>query len=329
MNKKLLSIAVAASIVAPMVASADATLYGRIRNSLVYNDFDIPGQDEQWDVESQSSRLGVKGSEDLGNGLKAIYQIELEMNTSEGGGTSRPGGSDTFGTRLGYAGLSGNWGTLAIGRQWTPYYGSVDKYDVYDVGNFNDTYIGLTRIGETVAYISPNFSGFSGKLALIISDDDNDVDEDFADLWNASIDYNNGPLSVGFSYLGVEGDDVNNGDWDQFGLAASWKFGDMFKLIGSYESRDGNGLATAAAQSRDDVDAYTIMGEVYFGNNTIRAHYGNVDTDVTGGSDQDDDQWALGFKHNFSKRTSVHVEYEDSEIGVDHERFGVGVRHDF
>ena len=337
MNKKLLSIAVAASIVAPMVASADATLYGRIRNSLVYYDvqdnLDNPAlsdPDEEWDVESQSSRLGVKGSEDLGSGLKAIYQIELEMNTSEGGGTSRP--PDTFGTRLGYAGLSGDWGTLAIGRQWTPYYGTVDKYDVYDVGNFNDTYIGLTRIGDTIAYISPNFSGFSGKLALIISDDGNDVDEEFADLWNVSLDYDNGPLSAGISYLGVEGDDVNDGDWDQFGIAASWKFGDMFKLIGSYESRDGNGLLGNTFE--EDVDAYTIMGEVYFGNNTIRASFGSVDDDA---KDDEEDQWTLGFKHNFSKRTSVHVEYEDSDFDQnfkgatydEHARFGVGLRHDF
>ena len=359
MNKKLLSIAVAASIVAPMVASADATLYGRLRNSVTYNDYQDPvnadGTDatggdpeEQWDVESQSSRLGVKGSEDLGNGLKAIYQIELEMNTSENGSTSRPrDGVDTFGTRLGYVGLQGDWGTVAIGRQWTPYYGSVDKFDVYDVGGFNDTYIGLTRIGDTLAYISPSWSGFSGKLALIMSDESgtfagsggNDVDSDNIDAWNASIDYDNGPFEIGLSYLKLNGEDDPGFDADywQAGGAIKYTFRNMFALIGSYEYQEGND--ENGSSNEEDRKAGTIMGEYYFGNNTLRAHWGRIDDDNI---EKKDYQWAIGLKHNFSKRTSVHIEYEDSEINTrynanddgitrydEHQRFGIGLRHDF
>ncbi len=315
MNKKLLSVAVAAAMVAPMLASADATLYGRVRTHLVYTDTDATGVDDEWDVEDQSSRLGVKGSEDLGNGLKAIYQYEFDVDAADDG---------TFSGRLAYVGLSGGFGTMAIGRQWLPYYGSVDKIDVYDVNSMNDTYLGPTRTGNAISYISPNFSGFSAKLALIVSDEGGlqsgdaitQLGDDTVDAWNLSADYNNGPLSVGASYLTFEGDI----DTDLWGIAGSYKFGDMFKLIAQYEDFD-------SGDADIDADEWTIMGLFYFGNNTITGSYGSVDVDVSGSDD--DDQWVLGFKHNFSKRTSVHVEYEDSEVGIDHERFGVGIRHDF
>ena len=93
MNKKLVALAVAAAVVAPLAAVADTTLYGRIHTSLEYEDGDAinvfynatPGSgltettltaDDTWNVRNETTRIGVKGSEDLGNGLKAIFQAE-------------------------------------------------------------------------------------------------------------------------------------------------------------------------------------------------------------------------------------------------------------
>ncbi len=300
MNKKLLTMAIAAAMVAPAVAMADTTIYGRVNTQLVHTD---AGSDE-WDVEDNASRFGVKGSEDLGNGMKAIFQYEWAVDSENdaciGGCSDAPG-------RLAYVGLTGGFGTVAIGRQWTPYYGSVDKTDIMQTNTMNDHYVGPTRVGNALAYVSPNFSGFTAKLALIISDDTGAyTSEDGVDLYNLSLDYNNGPLSVGFSYLSNE-----DGDSEQWGIGAKYNFGN-FALIGQYEENDDA-----------DVEAWGLGAEGYFGNNTVRMVIGEDDDGTSY------DNWALGFEHAFSKRTRVFVEYEDSENTDDHERFSVGIRHDF
>ena len=365
MNKKLISVAVAAAFAAPMAASADTTLYGKVNNSLVYNDASISAWEEDgvgaerstfstsgdnWDVEDYASRIGVKGSEDLGNGMKAIYQIELQMETADGGSTSRP--PDGFGTRLGFVGLTGGFGTFAIGRQWTPYYGSVDKTDIFPMDLTNDAYMGATRTGNAVAYVSPNMSGFTVSGALVMTDDliaDDDADlgykqSDDLDAFNLSADYNNGPISVGASYFSNE-----NANTDQWGIAGSYSFG-MFKVIGQYEDGDVS-LASAASGAlsglgildsdtldaidelyvdglpKGDGSAWAIAGQATFGNNVIGLKYGERDADgrstysdlgVTTTS-MDLEEWVLSWEHNLSKRTKVFAVYDHTESSVSHQ----------
>ena len=345
MNKKLLTIAVAAAMVVPMAASAETTLYGRINNSVVYTDYDDPAPesnaeawDEEWDVKDNASRIGVKGSEDLGNGLKAIFQWEGQIETADGGSTY-----SGMNQRLGYVGLSGGWGTFAIGRQWTPYYGSVDKNDVFNLPSMDDYYLGLYRSGNALAYISPDWNGLTAKLALIVDEEQSDNvgnGESTVDIANLSIDYNNGPLSLGASVAQFYGDDDPR-DFYQAGLAGKYVFNDMFAIIGQFEYVDDD-LETADGLSLE-LTSFAVTGEYYFGNNTIRAQYAQVNDD--GDIDKNWNVWAVGFQHNFSKRTRVFVEYQDTEISQtssesyslanldsiegEANKFGVGIRHDF
>jgi predicted porin len=300
--KKFLTIAIAAAIAAPMAVSADTTIYGRINTAVVHGS---TGAGDEWDVEGNASRFGVKGSEDLGNGLKAIFQYEWAVDSENGG---------DFGGRLAYVGLTGGFGTVALGRQWTPYYGTVDKTDIFQVVSTNDHYMGPTRVGNALAYVSPNFNGFSAKVALVVSDDTEDTGEDDIDIYNVSLDYDNGPLSVGVSYLAFEG----VVDSELVGIGAKYNFGN-FAIIGQYED-------FSAPVSALDSDSWGIAAEAYFGNNTVRALVGQ--TEVAG---VDFDNYVLGVEHAFSKRTRVFAEYEDSEsnAATDDDRFGVGIRHDF
>ncbi|WP_275100448.1 porin [Sedimenticola hydrogenitrophicus] len=306
--KKLLTIAIAAAIAAPMAVSADTTIYGRINTAVVHGS---TGAGDEWDVEGNASRFGVKGSEDLGNGLKAIFQYEWGVDSADSG---------DFSGRLAYAGLTGGFGTVALGRQWTPYYGSVDKTDIFQVVGINDHYLGVTRVGNTLAYVSPDFNGLSAKVALIMADEtpfslsSPNTGEDGIDVYNVSVDYNNGPLSVGVSYLGFEG----ALDSELVGIGAKYNFGN-FAIIGQYED-------FSAPVSALDSDSWGLAAEAYFGNNTVRAMFGQAE--VAG---VDFDTWAVGVEHAFSKRTRVFAEYEDSELNAatDDDRFGVGIRHDF
>src|SRR3990167_6336854 len=110
MKKKLLMAAVgAALVVGPMVAAnAAATLYGRFHLSMDRQDNGGDPAIEQGLISSNTSRFGIKGDEDLGGGLKSIYQMETSFTADEGGGSLA--GRNTF------VGLAGEMGTVKIGR---------------------------------------------------------------------------------------------------------------------------------------------------------------------------------------------------------------------
>jgi predicted porin len=358
MQKLLISVPVAALLAippmaVPLSAFADTTLYGRIRNNLVYRDYgkSDTSTDGQWDVESHSSRFGFKGSEDLGGGLQALFQLEFQVDTSDGVGTSNEGPR----TRLGWTGISGGWGTATIGRQWSPYYGSVNKTDRFQMAQMNDyilmgTLATLTggssepisnttsRIGDMVLYASPEFYGFSGKAALIMASEDDlpNLNNENVDIVNISLDYANGPLSVGISYMGYQGDNDKTGtdfsyfDNDLWGIGAKYDFSDIFSLIAQYQSYDGS-----------DNQQYALMGEYYFGNNTLRAVWARADVDLDQAPDGDYDSYGIEAEHKFSKRTRIYASFYDSDlwsIGTDNNgrtetydgtKYGMGIRHDF
>lgn len=333
MNKKLITLAVAAAMVAPLAAAAETTLYGRVDTALTYLDEDIAGSDGIWDVDTGTTRIGVKGSEDLGDGLKAIFQAEWQFTSSEGGSND---GTATFLNRLAFAGLSGDFGTVAIGRQWTPYYGAVDKTDIFnDPGNAgtgpnvvaaNKSYLGPSRTGNAIAYVSPNFSGLQGKLALVIDNATGGTASDGIDAYNPSLSYDNGPISVGISTLQYDND---LGMQDIWGIGASYNFG-MFTLIAQYEDMD----ETDGTNANDGANEWSIAGEASFGNNIVRAVYGNIDYD-SGNAEDETDTWGIGFQHNFSARTRVYAEYYNNDTNMraaadeDKDAFSIGLRHDF
>ncbi len=323
MNKKLITLAVAAAMVAPLAAAADTTLYGRLDTALVYGDDDT---NAAWDIVTNTTRMGVKGSEDLGNGLKAIFQAEWSFTSSEGGSTV----AGSFNNRLAYAGLTGGFGTVAIGRQWTPYYGSVGKFDIFNgatsVSSVYAAYSRTFRTGNALAYVTPNFNGLQGKLALVIDRTAGLSNSDGVDAYNLSVDYNNGPISVGISTLQYNND---LGAQDLWGLSGSYKMG-MFKLVAMYENIDDSDVVGAT----DGSDNWNLGAEVYFGNNTVRAMYGQNEADNSANTDTD--FYALGFQHNFSKRTRVYVEYivndfdnKGAVADVKTSDFSFGLRHDF
>ncbi|WP_260294377.1 porin [Sedimenticola hydrogenitrophicus] len=327
--KKLLSIAIAAAVAAPMAVSADTTIYGLIDNALTNND---NGTTDSWDIEegNGTSRFGVKGSEDLGNGLKALFQYEWDTESTEGGSTSSVG----LKTRLAYVGIAGNFGTVAIGRQWTPYYGAVGKTNIMNAPSTGfRQHLNTFRTGNALAYVSPNFNGFSAAIAFVIDDTASNDIEDGADATNLALNYNNGPLSVGLGYHTQEATGAvaavaavpgNAGsaaiaaaaDVDIWGLSGKYNFGN-FAVIASYEEKDTG--------SSSNTEAWGLGAEAYFGNNTVRALVGNTDTGAA-----DTDAWAIGVQHNFSKRTRVYAEYAEQDAGAtDQSEFALGVRHDF
>jgi len=140
MNKKLMALAVAGAFGVPAAAVAQVEIYGRANvfadsysatgatTNPTVNDFKSRTR-----VNDQGSRIGVRGREDLGRGLRAVYQIESGVNIDTGTQTSSAGPSATSGpsgsstgflaSRDSWVGLEGGWGRVLFGRQ-PLYYGN-------------------------------------------------------------------------------------------------------------------------------------------------------------------------------------------------------------
>ncbi|HXH02546.1 MAG TPA: porin [Candidatus Competibacteraceae bacterium] len=323
--------ALAAALAA--AAHADTTLYGSLRLSVDYIDDQTLDQDYS-DVRDNASRLGVKGSEELGGGLSAVYQYEFGVDAANTGNTKG---------RLAWVGLKGGFGALSLGRQWSPYYNAVGSLS--DVWNSDDTAIGYYflgqphRISNALIYASPDWRGFSAQLALAPDSDalgdsgltgqvrgDSPAEEDDVDLWDLALLYQSGPFKAGVAYR-----DNRSADYSLWGASASYAFADL-NLIATYQQAD---LGSSEPWEAD------LTAEYRFGNNILRAGYARLDTDAPvadRGSETEFDIWKLGWQYNFSRRTRVFVEYADNEIatgggflpfGAEYDNLSVGMRHDF
>ncbi len=187
MQKKLIALAVAGLASTAAFAQTNVTIYGIVDYGYSYR-FDGRGLDSltnkgsvggpnsssRLDSGLQSgNRLGFKGTEDLGNGLKAVFLLEQGFNMDTG---TQAGGGDQMFNRQAYAGLSGNFGTAVGGRLYTPFYTMMLQYDPFangTMGQYTNVWTpaatagglgGLTnpfRVDNAIAYISPSFGGFT------------------------------------------------------------------------------------------------------------------------------------------------------------------------
>jgi predicted porin len=344
MKKSILALAVAAALAAPLAAQADTILYGSARVSVDYNDEDPA--DGYWDVVNNDSRLGVQGSEDLGGGLAAIYQMEFGVDLTEGGNfeSNRPK----------FVGLKGGFGTVTLGTQETPYYHVVGVTDIFNTAkSFGETaWLGgtfngflrptessgrpsgsLTRQANSLYYLTPDLSGFSAEAMLVMDGSRNDSTgtdtgySDGIDLWNIALKYSNGPFFAGVSYIKLNGgndyaDTIGANppivrtldyDLDQWVVGLGYSAG-AFSLGFIYEQGTFNEFGFASNMSfngvrwgGDDATNYYLTGSYTFGNNVISAAYGYLDPGTQGANEIQN--YILGYQYNLSKRTRLWVEY--------------------
>ncbi len=303
--------------------------------------------DGNWDVVNNSSRLGVVGSEDLGGGLSAVYRYEFGVDVTEGGNwdSNRPKyvglkggfGTLTIGTQdtpyYNVAGITDifNSGKTFLSTQWLGGGLSLSSNRSQADGD-------LVRLSNSVYYSTPDFNGFSGEAMLVMNGPSfgtsnliltpfspnvsNDVD-----LWNLAVKYSNGPFFAGVSYIKLDGKsnlpldpdtlpgytfDLDLSNWvlglgynsGPFSAGFIYEQGSLYFLNLLTGIKDPAG---AQVFPGDDATNWYLTGQYVFGNNTVRAAYGQLDTGVDG--DDKIDNYIVGYQYNFSKRTSVWVEY--------------------
>ncbi|SAK72250.1 porin [Caballeronia calidae] len=235
-------------------AQNSVTLYGVIDTGLGYVSHANANGDHLFGMISgnlSGSRWGLKGQEDLGGGMKAIFQLENGFDV--GTGTLNQGGRE-FG-RQAYVGLSGNqWGTVTFGRQYDP---SVDMVQGITGDNYwgaiiatpgdVDNYDNSLRVSNAVKYVSPNFAGFQLEGLYGFSNLAGATGQ--GQTWSGAATYNNGPLALAASYLYVNNPSAGR----TTSPAGGWNSPSSDSLFNStinngYQTAHSIGIARAAGQ---------------------------------------------------------------------------------
>lgn len=207
MKKSLIALAVLAASGAAM-AQSSVTLYGVadlwLGSSKVSGNFDGDRFSERTTALNSggvaTSRFGFKGSEDLGGGLKANFQLEQGFNMDDG--TTAAG---TAFNRQSWVGVSGGFGAVQLGRSWSSYddvrSGANDNFGANVAASFN-TWLGYNdRPANSIKYNSPEMGGFSGSVTYGLGEDKNlNANDKASSVLSLGAQYANGPIFVGFAH---------------------------------------------------------------------------------------------------------------------------------
>ena len=313
MKKSLIALAVLGFAGAAM-AQSSVTLYGVADAGVGKIEAGSPAGNDASDktefisgsmMNNGTSRLGVRGVEDLGGGLKAGFQFETGLDLDNGGN------SGAFWSRQANIWLGGNWGTVKLGRQFTPSFLTTSTFELTGTANYSvlgNTYnyagIGL-RANSAFSYATPSFGGFTGALAYVTK---TDLATPKA-AYDLGLMYANGPIGVGVSVNKFSTSKTN------YQAGAKYSFGN-FALAGSYTQASNAAKAVRRG--------FGIGGSANFGAFTV-----TLDLTRDTKNEWTGKKYTNGVveaKYALSKRTFVYGAFLRLD---DTNNYGIGVRHNF
>ena len=318
MQKKLIALAIAGLASSAAFAADNVTIYGRMdygylnqsgNSGAVQN---VNSKNSMASGIQAGSRIGFRGTEDLGNGLKVIFESEFGTGIDQ---TAAGTTAATWLNRHSYVGLTGNFGTVVGGRLDGVRYGIFNKYDAFaggTVGNFTQMTGQVDRADNAIAYISPNFSGLTATLAYATNIAGPEAAGNKGDLRlnTFMVNYANGPLDLTADYETVKSVNPVAGaadlDIKVTTLGGSYDFG-VVKLSALWDKHTADNRAAGAAVTdyRDwFVSAKAPIGGSKF---AVKATYGRVNNKLV--SSADANKFGLGLDYSLSKRTVVYADY--------------------
>ncbi len=350
MQKKIIALAVAGLVSGAAFAQSNVVIYGvadagYVYNSDSYNDA-AKSISKIYSGGQSGSRLGFKGTEDLGNGLSANFRLEMGIDIDNG---SSAQGGRAFG-RWSTVGLSSkNWGEVQIGRR--------DSFTDELLGGFDATgrntvaqaspimTQNFSRYSNMVAYLSPVWSGLQFKAGVSTQADGQEnerVTTSNNRIATAAVNYINGPLKVGAVYERNKVQSTN--------VASALDAGSLWTVAAGYNF----GVVALSAEYghinySDDVGTiekrkqWTVGAMVPFGSrDRLALQYARGKNEMRTISDEKANMWGVSYFHDLSKRTNIYAAYgsisqdEDNTVlygldgqGTYQKAIQVGLRHQF
>ncbi|QBJ80482.1 porin [Aquitalea sp. USM4] len=329
MHKKSLAALVATLFAVPFAAHADVTIYGFLSSSIESTKATGATAGSASDYKSRTrvvddnSRIGFKGTEDLGNGTKAIWQVESSLKYFEQGGTNDKGETATFATRNSFVGLdNGTFGKVLLGQNDSAYKAMTN----IGLNLFGDTTAenngsgqvysrAETRLKNSIHYFSPNWSGF--QIGASYGVDETRTNGTNASRISLATNYTNGGLQVaaGWDRQNDKGDykgatTFSGKNTNFYKLATSYKFATGTFVGAGYEFGRFDSTTTGTTLKQDD---WTLSVGQDIGAATVKLEYSSLGRLKGAAAGTEDNykahQWALGVDYNLSKTTKVFSYY--------------------
>lgn len=357
------------------LAQSSVTLYGTVDGGVALLRSGAPGVGTLTAVTtgvSSGSKWGLRGSEDLGGGLKAIFQLEagLELDTgaakafSGNPSTATPtapnGVSATGFNRRSYVGLQSNYGTLTLGRDYTPVYYASLAADIFRLGLFGNLQATVgpaggseryARASNAVFYTSPEFNGIKARAVYSLGSESTGaaggLPKEANRFFGVGAEYANAGLVLTASFQELEYPVVGGTpaaftgatDKRRDGLiGAKYSFGN-FAVAGGY-------WKITAPQNATDA---WLGASMNIGRGTVLAQVQRLRQDNPTGAEREGTVFGLGYVHNLSKQTALYASYgrvsnnatgafalASSDVsvaagapGADPSALGFGIRHNF
>ncbi len=303
MKKSLIALAVLGFAGAAM-AQSSVTLYGvadaGLGKAKSAGDTKVNMQ-SAGTMNNGTSRLGVRGVEDLGGGLKAGFNFETGLSL-ENGNTSTAGAG--FWGRAANLWLGGNWGTFQMGRTLNPSFYGVAAWELTGTANYSVVgntygYVGGARNSSEFSYKTPDFGGLSAKLGYIMKADNGGNAK-----WDLNVIYANGPIAAGLSANKAKGQKVG------YALGGKYNFGN-FAVAASYS--DNHKVRRG----------FSIGGTANFGAASVTL---DLTRDTKNLAGKKYTNGLLEGKYALSKRTFMYAAYLRHD---GNNNYGLGVRHNF
>ncbi|MBU1365369.1 MAG: porin [Gammaproteobacteria bacterium] len=356
MQKKLIALAIAGLASTAAFAQTNVTVYGVADASIsATTRLGAANGQTQFNVNSgtlSTSRIGFKGVEDLGNGLKALFVLEYGLNIDANAGIGGTVTSTSTNGRQQFVGLTGGFGTAVVGRLQTTGLdfsvaatalgGSTGIGAAYNAGG-GTLITSASRANNAIAYISPSFGGVtvaynharlteaagtSAPVALTTSAGGNT--DSTANL--LSVSYANGPITAGAIYTKVVAAQTNllADNVKEWGLRAGYDF-KVVKLQALYQQQKADTTATVGKDKKWAVSAAVPIGAKV----AVIAEYAALNVGSTLGADNVK-VGTLASTYSLSKRTTAYagvvakrVQSDIGAQGLDTNTYAVGLRHTF
>jgi predicted porin len=339
MKKSLVALALFGAFAATAQAQSSVQIYGTIDAGLGK----LTGETTKV-TKRDNNKLGFKGTEDLGNGLKAIFQLEIRYESDTG--TLESNSRPLFQGQS-RVGLQGNFGTVRLGRGLTAFQEASTAFEPWSgmptkAGFQTDITVAAyssdplsapgnsqNRFSNAVFYNSPVFSGFQFNATVAAKEANGNIAvpataSNYFVPANAVPESNPYSMSATYNYgqfAGMAAYERNGLQAKLWSVAASFNPVTELKLMASYQHQDNSNFKI----TNTDTKAWLVGANYDVGPGKIRAGYGQKTPDGVTKTKQA----SLGYDYNLSKRTYLYADISNRKADVSQTYIGLGVHHNF
>jgi len=334
-HKSLIAVA-AMTFAGAAFAQSSVTIFGVVDARVAYGSGSVAKKTQLASSGMNASRLGFRGVEDLGDGMSASFWLESAVNVDDGSfGTtntnnqssgSAGGGAMVFGRRSTVS-LSGNWGELRLGRDFTPQFWNLSEFDPFGTtGNgttqtLNSIITGTTQVraSNSIGYFLPEkaLNGFYGQGMYYLGENNSNAvnvvctspgvpagcgvsTKNDGSGWGVRLGFKSGPFDVAAATSRTTN---AAGSPRQSNIGGQWDAG-VATIMAHYSWDKGvvNG-------SMRNAKGWLVGGLLPVGAGDIRISYSQYAVNLAPAPDRITKKWALGYAYNLSKRTALYVTY--------------------